>query len=300
MSSIFVNIAGYHDYEIVKTIQNLIDESSKENSINFGIHSVFEEEDTIGIIKTDNIKYIASKAPLNLGPALGRYIANSLYNNEDYYLMIDSHTRLGKNWDKIFTDDIAYYKNLGFEKPLLTAYPTTYWYEDGVEKRSPGSHLPQNIRFTSYENNSLKSIVLGGSRHAVYDNSIYQHSIAGGFCFGPGPFIDFNEDISFSEEFIVGAMLYTSGYDLLIPRSLIVYHYYNAPEKAGFEEFNRRSVWHYPPNLESLGILLGKSNETILNIIKENVVGKYCLGNKRSLEDYGKYLGISFDSEYLK
>jgi hypothetical protein len=300
MSSIFVNIAGYHDYEIVKTIQNLIDESSKEHSINFGIHSVFEEQDNIGIFKASNIKCIASKAPSNLGPALGRYMAHSLYDNEDYYLMIDSHTRLSKDWDKIFIDDINYYKKLGFEKPLLTAYPTTYWYEDGVEKRSPGSHLPQNIRFTSYENNSLKSIVLGGSRHAVYDNSIYQHSIAGGFCFGPGPFINFNEDISFSEEFIVGAMLYTNGYDLLIPRSLIVYHYYNAPEKAGFEEFNRRSVWHYPPNLENLGILLGKSNETILNMIKENVVGKYCLGNKRSLEDYGKYLGISFDSEYLK
>lgn len=300
MSSIFVNIAGYHDYEIVKTIQNLIDESSKEHLINFGIHNVFEEEDNIGVPKASNIKYIASRAPLNLGPAIGRYMAHSLYDNEDYYLVIDSHTRLDKNWDKIFIDDVEYYKGLGFEKPLLTAYPTTYWYENGVEKRSTGSHLPQNIRFTSYENDSLKSIVLGGSRHAIFDNSIYQHSIAGGFCFGPGPFIDFNKDIGFSEEFIVGAMLYTNGYDLLIPRSLIVYHYYNAPEKGKFEEFNKRSVWHYSPNLETLSYSLGKTNDTILNMVRERIIGKHFLGNKRSLDDYGKYLGISFNSEYLK
>ena len=300
MASIFVNIAGYHDYEIVKTIQNLIDESSKEHSINFGIHSVFEDEDNIGIPKASNIKCIASKAPNNLGPALGRYLAHTLYDNEDYYLVIDSHTRLSKDWDKTLIGDVNYYIELGFEKPLLTAYPAMYWYEDGIEKRFPGLHFPQNIRFTSYENDSLKSIVLGGSRHAIHDNSIHQHSIAGGFCFGPGPFIDFNEDIAFSEEFIVGAMLYTNGYDLLMPRSLIVYHYYNVPEKGEFEEFNRRSVWHYPPNLESLSILLGKSNETILNIIRQRVIEKHCLGNKRSLEDYGKYLGINFDSEYLK
>ena len=102
------------------------------------------------------------------------------------------------------------------------------------------------------------------------------------------------------EQFILAAMLYTNGYDLLIPRSLIVYHYYNAPEKGGFEEFNRRSVWHYPPNLDNLNTLLSKTNETILELLRENLVGKNFLGNKRSLEDYGKYIGIEFNRKFLK
>jgi len=300
MASIFVNIAGYHDYEIVKTIENLINESSKENEINFGIHCVFEEVDNIGVPKLKNIKYLSSKAPENLGPGVGRYLAHTLYENEDYYLMIDSHTRVDKDWDKIFIDDINYYKSLGFEKPLLTAYPTTYWYENGVEKKSEGKHVAQNIRFKSYEQDNLKPITLDGDYHAMSDNSIYQHSIAGGFCFGPGPFIDFNKDISFSEQFSQAAMLYTNGYDLLIPRSLIVYHYYNAPEKGGFEEFNRRSVWHYPPNLQNLSSLMSKTNKTILEILRERLIGKNFLGNKRTLEDYGKYIGIEFNNEYLK
>ena len=300
MASIFVNIAGYHDYEIVKTIENLINESSKENEINFGIHCVFEDVDNIGVPKLKNIKYLSSKAPENLGPGVGRYLAHTLYNNEDYYLVIDSHTRVDKDWDKIFIDDVDYYKSLGFEKPLLTAYPTTYWYENGVEKRSEGKHVAQNIRFKSYDKDELKSIALGGNRHSVYDNSIHQHSISGGFSFGPGPYINFNKDIGFSEEFIVGAMLYTNGYDLLMPRSLIVYHYYNAPEKGSFEEFNRRSVWHYPPNLQNQNTLMSKTNETILEILRERLIGKNLLGNKRSLEDYGKHIGIEFNKEHLK
>jgi hypothetical protein len=300
VSSIFINIAGYHDYEIVKTIKDLIDKSSKENKLMFGIHCVFEQEDNIGVPNLDNIKYLSSKAPLNLGPARGRYLAHSLYDNEDYYLMIDSHTRVGENWDKVFIDDIDHYKVLGFKKPLLTSYPTTYWYENGIETRFPGKNDPQNIRFTSYDKDSLKSIVLGGSRHAIHDNSIHQHSISGGFCFGPGPFIDFNKDIAFSEEFIVGAMLYTSGYDLLMPRSLIVYHYYNAPEKGEFEEFNRRSLWHYGPNLDVVYKQLEDSNDTILKIMSERLVGKNLLGSERSLEDYGNFLSLDFDKEFLK
>ena len=300
MSSIFINIAGYHDYEIAKTIEDLIDKSSKQNELKFGIHSVFEEEDTIGVPKLENIKCISSKAPNNLGPALGRYIAHSLYNNEDYYFMIDSHTRVDKDWDSSFINDIEYYKSLGFRKPLLTAYPTTYWYEEGVEKRYSGKKDPQNIRFTSYDSESLRSIVLGGSRHAIHADSIHQHSIAGGFCFGPGPFIDFNKDIAFSEEFIVGAMLYTNGYDLLIPRSLMIYHYYNAPENGSFEEFNRRSVWHYEPNLEVLYKQLGDTNNEIIKIVSERITGKNFLGSERSLEDYGNFLGLNFDKEFLK
>ena len=163
-----------------------------------------------------------------------------------------------------------------------------------------GFGLSESMDILKIVQDNLKSIVLDNDFQAIFDNSIYQHSISGGFCFGPGPFIDFNKDITFSEQFIQAAMMYTNGYDLLIPRSLIVYHYYNAPEKGVFEEFNRRSIWHYPPNLYNLNTLLGKTNETILQILKEKLVGKNFLGNKRTLEDYGKHIGIEFNKEYLK
>ena len=44
-----------------------------------------------------NIKY--SKAPENIGVGMGRYLANQLYNGEDFYLQIDSHMTFVNNWD---------------------------------------------------------------------------------------------------------------------------------------------------------------------------------------------------------
>ena len=45
---------------------------------------------------------------------------------------------------------------------------------------------------------------------------------------------------------------------------------------------------------------MNKTNETILEVLREKLIGKNFLGNKRSLEDYGKYIGIEFNREYLK
>ena len=85
-----------------------------------------------------------------------------------------------------------------------------------------------------------------------------------------------------------------------MPRSLIVYHYYNAPEKGEFEEFNRRSLWHYKPNLDVVYKQLGDTNNTIIEIISERLTGKNLLGSERSLEDYGNFLGLDFNKEFLK
>jgi hypothetical protein len=49
MRTIFINIAGYHDYELPKTIQSLINNSSGKNNLYFGVHYVFEDEDNIQV-----------------------------------------------------------------------------------------------------------------------------------------------------------------------------------------------------------------------------------------------------------
>ena len=127
--SIFIQISSYHDYELPKTIDNFINNSSGKNDIFFGVHYVFENEDNIKIQNYNNIRFIASKAPDNLSPGLGRYLAHSLYNNEDYYMVIDSHSRVCKDWDELLISDISYYKELGHNKPVLTSYPATYFYD---------------------------------------------------------------------------------------------------------------------------------------------------------------------------
>jgi hypothetical protein len=295
MSSIFVNIAAYHDYELPKTIDNFINNSSGKNDIFFGVHYVFENEDNINIQNYNNIKFIASKAPDNLSPGLGRYLAHSLYNKEDYYMMIDSHSRVCKDWDELLISDIDYYKELGHNKPVLTNYPATYSYDINGNEILSESPMPENIDFRKDEDaQKLFKEYLNTINKGCLNNTKYQKSISGGFTFTVCPYIQLNKDICFSEEFPIGAMLYTNGFDLLIPRNQVIYHWYSGPEKGSFEEYNRRSVWHYKKNIQPLHNYLAVSRDTVYKMFKEKIIGEGYLGSERTLEEYAEYANLDF------
>ena len=109
MASIFVQIAAYQDYELPRTIIDCIKNSSKENTINFGVHLCYEQ-DNISVPDLSNIKFEKSMSPKNMGVGIGRNIANSFYDGEDYYLQIDSHMRFDPGWDKnLINDYISFY-----------------------------------------------------------------------------------------------------------------------------------------------------------------------------------------------
>ena len=47
--------------------------------------------------------------------------ANSLYNGEEYYLQVDSHSQFVDNWDEILINQL---ESLSCAKPVLTGYPS--------------------------------------------------------------------------------------------------------------------------------------------------------------------------------
>jgi hypothetical protein len=300
MSSIFINIAAYHDYELGKTINSLINNSSGNNDLFFGVHYVYEDEDNIDAPKYNNVDYIVSKAPENLGIGTGRYIANTLYKGQDYYMVIDSHSRVIKNWDEYLIADVLMYQSEGHAKPVLTCYPAAYWYDEEGNEVLGDNYGPQNIDFNKneyFQDRFAKE--LNASNTGSIENSKYQKSISGGFTFTISPYITINKDITFAEEFAVGAMLYTNGFDLLIPTKLVIYHYYSNPSIGKFEEHKRRSIWQYEKNDKILSEISKISQEINYKMFNENIVGEGFLGSERSLDDYANYANINFKDKVL-
>jgi hypothetical protein len=300
MKSIFINITAYHDHELPKTIENFIKNSSKKHKLSFGVHYVYQDVDDINLPKYENIKHIASKAPLNLGPGTGRYLANTLYNNEDYYMVIDSHSRVIENWDDILIQDILMYQDLGHKKPVLTSYPASYYYdEEGKEILGP-NHGPQNIDFNKeeYFQNLFKQ-KLNVQNVGLNKDTKYQKSISGGFTFTVTPYIDLNKYISFREEFAVAAMLYTNGFDLLMPTKLVIYHYYSDPRDTSLEQSKRYSVWNYQDNLKVLNLAMEVSDAINYDMFNNNIIGKGYLGKERSLQEYFDFAEIDFENRVL-
>lgn len=295
MASIFIQIAGYHDYELEKTILDSIEKSSKENDLFFGVHSVFYKNNNVAIPELDNVRCLISKAPANIGIGQGRALAHSLYEDEDYYLQIDSHTRFASEWDKLLIEDILYYKVQGINRPALTAYPAYYEYVDGKEVLQENPK-PQNIILDNEKHfkETYRPINIG-----VEQKTIYQKSVSGGFIFTEKPFININKNIAFGEEFNVAMCLYTNGYDLVIPRSMPIFHQYSNAVDGDPEAYNRRHVWYDNSYHQKLFKIQDAGDKEHKFIIQNKAIGKYWLGTERTLDQFAQYAGVNFNTREI-
>jgi hypothetical protein len=294
MATIFIQISSYRDPELFPTITNAIKQSSGKHSLHFGLHVSYLEESEIAIPKLPNIKYTTSKAPENVGVGIGRYIAHSFYNGEDFYLQCDSHMRFVENWDEVAIDSIKEYQNQGIKKPLLTMYPANYWYKDITFTETDTDLLDKNyctvISFHK-DPEAFKKIRVPSQTAMPSNKSIFTKSISAGSLFTVGPFMAPNKDMAFwGEEIIMAARAYTHGYDLMVPKQQYLYHLYYNSEKP---EINRRKIfWHdFPNEFERMN---KKSQDLVYKILVEEMTGDGFLGTERSLSEYGMFAGLDF------
>lgn len=137
--SIYVSVASMYDPELVYTLDDIFNNSSNPKNIYVGlVFTVSDEykEKTTKLIntvqdrfKSNNLKIKVIEGNENFKIGIGRNEAASMYNDEDYFLQIDSHTLLEPGWD---TDLIDLYseaiKETNNEKTILTSYLGHYWH----------------------------------------------------------------------------------------------------------------------------------------------------------------------------
>jgi hypothetical protein len=294
MAKIFIQISSYRDLELKPTILDAIEKSSGKNEIYFGVHICYLDESEIDVPNIPNIKYTTSKVPENVGVGIGRYIAHQFYNNEDFYLQCDSHTRFVKNWDEIAINSVLEYQSRGIEKPLLTMYPANYWYKDENFKEIVTDLLdPDYKTIISFHEDpeSFKNLRIPSQTAMPAKESIFTRSISAGSLFTVKPFMAPNKDMAFwGEEIMMAARAYTHGYSLVIPKSQYLYHLYFNHENP---EINRRKIfWNdFPEEFEKMNT---HSRAVVYKTLTEATIGDGFLGTKRTLEQYGLFVGLDF------
>lgn len=296
MASIFVQIAAFQDYELSRTIKDCIEKSSKENDIYFGVHLCEINTMPIHIPEYPNVQIKKSIAPENLGVGIARYIANEFYNNEDYYLQIDSHMRFDQNWDK---DLISFYNEYKKENlnPVITAYPGIYKYENKklvlVNNTNP-SYIDFH-KTEEYQNEFKINKILPQKASINIDNNIFTKSVSGAWIFSSGDMAKIKPNkkmYNWGEETLTAIRLFTHGFDLLIPQKNIMYHlYYDHSEN----NINQRvlPMTIYKNEVEHI---IKESNEELARIINNKITGDQGLGIARSLHEYEYYAGVDFYS----
>jgi hypothetical protein len=295
VSSIFIQIASYRDFELSKTILSAVNTQSGRHSIHFGVFNLYQKENEIYIPTLPNLKVIEKEAPEGLGVGKSRNIANSLYDGEDYYLQIDSHTRFKKNWDQFYVNEVKKFQECGIKKPLLTTYPGSYSYGDNLQEVMNLEETVNIVSFKEHPENFTNSLIPSQLGVAPEGRAV-NRSVSAGSIFTVGSFseMDFNDKIVFwGEEILLAAKSFTNGFDLLIPSQQQIFHlYYNHSQEV--QRNGRRHIWKdFPTEWSALDAISKIEVEDILSTAR---VGKDALGTVRTLKEFGDYVGLDFEN----
>lgn len=295
--TIFVSIASYRDPECKFTVGNLFQNAKhpdrifvgicQQNNFNFSIENCISSEQQP---YSQNVRILTLPYQQAKGPTYARYLCSTLYQNEDFFLQIDAHSKFVKEWDNLLLEMYFLLKNAHhITKIILSTYPGS------MEDYTPyPSHKAVPYIDSAYQKNGI----------IRYQATKYKRTsllpipnlfIAAGFLFTTGSWLkdvpfDPNLDYLFiGEEILLSARSYTKGWDIFTPNKEIIFHHYlRYDENKIWEDitYSAKKAENRLKNLLSL--------DSNLNAMAKK--DKYGIGSTRDLKEYLYKIGILKDT----
>lgn len=243
--TIFISIASFVDPLLFFTVCRAIHRAKHPERLRFGIveQGLF---DNSWLYKQDpRIRYKYFHPVDSHGVCWARAQVQTLFQDEDLYLQIDSHTAFLQDWDQLLEDE--YYKLFAISpKPILSTYPPVFTLSDtGQEELSytnPDYALamsPMPDAVITREN----PVVMFRGTWVLGRKPVIGFHLAGGFIFTSGRFVQevpYDEKLYFhGEEQNLALRAFTHGWDVFHPNVLPLFHKY---KQAGDDHVAHH--WH--------------------------------------------------------
>lgn len=173
------------------------------------------------------------------GPTFGRYITSLFYFDQDYYMVVDSHTRFSVDWDAKLITRVFQLPTRG----VLSYYPNGY--REGHDQEEFGKKDFMLMCNAQVLPNGMPK--LGARWMPVAPHPILQGFAAAGFMFGDAqyvldtPFDPFLPYMFDGEEVLFSARMWTSGWDLYGPGQSDVFHHYGRPNTPKYFSIMKRN-----------------------------------------------------------
>jgi len=298
--TIFISIASYRDPILIKTIESAISKANRPHDLYFGLVIQDLKKDIPDLSKYKNISQFIMHPRDAMGAGFARDIAMSLYDGQDYFLQIDSHTIFEDGWDDIAIAELYKAKNIANNnKVILSYFPPPFYVESNKRisiVKNDKKQLPYPTRQKPIIN---KRKEWTAERYEFEDkerlNPELSSTVLGGFIFADASLIKevpYDPEISFFGEEICFAMrAWTRGWDIYSPGKNICYHFYfRGDYKKIWKDINIRKIsWAEVENI---------SREKQKKVLCGIETGIYGAGNIRSLKDYEDFIGIDFKQYY--
>ena len=296
---IFIHLPAYREPELVPTIKDAIANAKNPDRLVFGICRQFNPED-----KFDNIDEFRSDKRFKIidmpyqeakGLAFARYQINTMLENEEYILQLDSHHRFAENWDETLIGMHDGLKEKGVAKPIIGGYLPMY-----DPKNDPAGRAKepwQSIFSCFYPFGTIFIRPMAFANHESLTEPTPARFLSGHFSFADNHWaktIKHDCDIFFSgEEINLTVRSYTHGYDMFHPHKVVIWHALMREERSGMlvwdDQHKRGEDWSHAQS--SARAKIRQLLETEYNGFD---LSGYNLGKERTLEQYEKFAGICF------
>lgn len=295
---IFVQIASYRDPELVSTIKSLLDNSKYPKNLIICIHNQFSDSDDfnkdLDQYRKDK-RFIIIDTPCleSKGACWARNTIQQKYNNEEYTLQLDSHHRFVKDWDDDCIKMIKELQTSGYTKPLLTGYIPSYNPENDPAERV---NAPWQMNFDRFiPEGAIFFLPAEIPNWKTLIQPVPSRFYSAHFCFTLGSFakeVQHDPEYYFhGEEISIAVRAYTHGYDLFHPHKVVAWHEYT--RRGRIKQWDDDKTWSDKNNRCHL------KNRKLFSMDGQKYdpkeFGIYGFGNIRSLDNYEKYAGISFN-----
>jgi hypothetical protein len=258
METIFVSIASYLDPEFKPTIRDCFEKAKYPERITIGLHLQDEVrviQDYLTDLQNNQIKTLTTKYTAAKGCGWARnMIMRDLYTAEDYFLLVDSHTRFKENWDEIYINRL---KELP-DNSVISVFPRHYdlgeKYETYSKRDIPTIYIPNEIPFVGNFRGPHRQKLCKERYEKVMN-------ISGGNTFGPGSMVKALTltDYDFyghQEQELYSLLLYKAGFDIYAINDNIIWHKYFVANKDDYRQIYserkvRKNFWPEAKNFNS-------------------------------------------------
>jgi hypothetical protein len=298
--SIFISIASYRDPELTRTIRSAINNASNPDQLFFSVVLQELESEIPDLSWVPNLSLTIMHPREARGAGYARSIAMQSYDNQEYYLQIDSHTLFEKFWDVKCIEEHNKAKLISRnDKIIISCFPAAYHVESNKQisfikndKTKPPYPTRQEPILNKRNEWTAKRIDFIDKNRKWPEQS---STILAGFVFTSGNIVKdvpYDPEISFFGEEICFAMrAWTRGWDVYSPTQNIVHHFYSrANYKKIWKDKNIRKI--------SWKEIEQHSKEKQKNVLCGIETGTFGAGNYRHLKAFEKFIGIDFKKIY--
>jgi hypothetical protein len=296
--SIFISIASYRDPELLRTIKSAIDNAANPKELYFSVVlQEFEkfEPDLSWVPRLSLVKMHPRDAK---GAGFARAQAMKAYDNQDYYLQIDSHTMFEKNWDLLCIEQHNKAKEISNNNNVILSYfPPPFYIEQNKSISIVKNNKTQLPYPTKQKPKLTKRNEWTAERIELSNKNLPELSttILAGFVFTTGNIVEevpYDPEISFfGEELCFAVRAWTRGWDIYSPCKTILYHFYTREgySKIWKDRNIRKISWKEIEDISK------EKQKRVLCGIEQGIFG---VGNYRHIHAYEKMTGIDFKKMY--